>query len=254
MDAVSEILVDRSREADKFSRMVIVSLVIHGVILSALAFIPSRWDVPATSENVIEISFGGPEGPMQGRNMISAKPIEEAVPVAKPRGDTRPAAAKPEMVLPTKPAKVEPTSTKPKPAETARVKPPSQGAEVKQGVSRADTQGASVPFGGLSTGGGGDNGVTTNLANFCCPEYLLALKRAIYANWRRQAGQPGLNSVKFVVVRDGTITDVAMEKSAGQFLDLASQRAVQQTQRLPPLPAAYTAPTLTVYLEVEYIR
>src|SRR3954470_3992402 len=252
MDAVSEILDGRSREADKFSRMVIVSLVIHGVILSALAFIPSRWDVPATSENVIEISFGGAEGPVQGRNPTSAKPVEVAVPDAKPRVDTAPAAAKPEMVLPTKPAKVEPTSTKPK-TEPARVKPPSQGAEVKQGTARDETHG--VPFGsGLATGGGGANGVTTNLANFCCPEYLLALKRAIYANWRREAGQPGLNSVKFVVVRDGTITDVAMEKSAGQFLDLASQRAVQQTQRLPPLPAAYTAPTLTVYLEFEYIR
>src|SRR3954466_9768716 len=141
MDAVSEILVDRSREADKFSRMVIVSLVIHGVILSALAFIPSRFDVPPTSENVIEISCGGSaDGPVQGRNPTSAKPVKQAVPDAKPRVDTAPAAAKPEMGLPTKPAKVEPTSTKPK-TEPARVKPPSQGAEVKQGTARDETHG-----------------------------------------------------------------------------------------------------------------
>ena len=44
MDAVSQILVDRTREADKFSRMVLVSLVAHAAIVTAVAFMPSNWD------------------------------------------------------------------------------------------------------------------------------------------------------------------------------------------------------------------
>src|SRR4051812_18685272 len=215
MDAVSEILVDRSREADRFSRMVIVSLVLHAVIVSAVALLPSRWDVNAKAEDVMVISLGGPEGPVQGRNPISAPRVEEAVPDAKPTINTPPAAAKPEMVLPTKAAKPEPKAVKPKDADSTRLRPPSQGAEVKQGTARADTHGASVPFGGLATGGGGDGAVTTDLANFCCPEYLGVLKRSIYANWKKEQGQAGLNSVKFVIKRDGTIEQVAVEKSAG---------------------------------------
>jgi TonB family protein len=256
MDAVSQILVDRTREADKFSRMVLVSLVAHAAIVTAVTLMPSTWDTVPQEREVMVISLGGPPGPIQGRNPIPGRPVDEAVPeTVKPRVDTAPSPAKPEMVLPTKAAKPEPKPTKTKAdPEPTRSKPPSQGAEVKQGAARADTQGAPIPWGGLATGGGGDGGVTTDIANFCCPEYLQILKRSIYANWKKQQGQPGLNVVRFVIKRDGTISDVIVEKSAGQFLDIASQRAVVQTQRLPPLPAAFTLPTLTVHLEFEYTR
>ena len=256
MDAVSQILDDRTREADKFSRMVLVSLVAHAAIVTAVALMPSRWDAAPDQKDVMVISLGGPPGPIQGRNPISGLKVDEVAPnPAKPRVEPAPSAAKPEMVLPTKPSKPEPKPTKAKPdPEATRTRPASQGAEVKQGSARVDTQGAAIPWGGLATGGGGDGGVTTDIANFCCPEYLMVLKRSIYANWKKQQGQPGLNVVKFVVRRDGTISDVLVERSAGQFLDIASQRAVVQTQRLPPLPAAFTLPTLTVHLEFEYIR
>ena len=42
-EAVSSILIGRSREADGFSRMVVVSLVIHGVFLTALVLVPRDW-------------------------------------------------------------------------------------------------------------------------------------------------------------------------------------------------------------------
>ena len=60
--------------------------------------------------------------------------------------------------------------------------------------------------------------------------------------------------MKFTIQRDGTITDISVEQSAGPFLDLASQRALEQTQQLPPLPAAFTPPRLTVHLEFQYKR
>jgi TonB family protein len=59
--------------------------------------------------------------------------------------------------------------------------------------------------------------------------------------------------VKYTIQRNGQITDVALEKSSGYTaLDLTAQRALLVTRQLPPLPAAFTEPTLTVHLRFEY--
>lgn len=255
MDAVSQVLADRA-QTERLTGMVMVSFAVHVTLLAAFAFVPGRWQTTPDDTNVMVISLGGPEGPVQGKNAISSKPVEVAAPDATPKTAAPPAPAKPEMVEPIKAAKPEPkTVVKPKddkPTRSTRTTP--QGPEVKAGASRVDTQGPAVPWGGLATGGGGDGAITTDIADFCCPEYLTILKRTIYGNWQKKQGQAAVNQVRFVINRDGTITDVVLEKSAGQFLDMASQRAIVQTQRLPPLPAAFTPPRLTVHLEFEYIR
>jgi TonB family protein len=59
--------------------------------------------------------------------------------------------------------------------------------------------------------------------------------------------------VKFAIQRDGTISGYEVETSSGSpVLDLASLRAVVQRRTLPPLPAQYADPTLTVHLIFEY--
>jgi TonB family protein len=146
-------------------------------------------------------------------------------------------------------AKAEPKKTEPQ----LHGRTPTQGAEVKEGSARVQTgQTAAVRFEGLATGGGPVGGAYTDFADFCCPEYLAIMQRQIYGNWNQRQGQAGSTKMKFVIQRDGTITDIAVEQSAGPFLDLASRRALEQTQRLPPLPGAYTNPKLTVHLEFQY--
>jgi len=76
----------------------------------------------------------------------------------------------------------------------------------------------------------------------------------IYGNWRAQQGVEGSNVVRFVVRRDGSITDVTIEQGANQFLNLASQRALAITKQLPPLPAAFNGDHLTVHLAFQYRR
>ena len=118
MDAVTEILVERSQQADKVARMVIVSLVAHAALVAAVAFAPSRWgSTPVDNRPVMTISLGGAPGPLQGRNPISAKPVQEAVPeTVKPNTEAPPALAKPEMIEPVKAAKPEPrAAAKPEP-------------------------------------------------------------------------------------------------------------------------------------------
>src|SRR4051812_18405194 len=98
MDAVSQILADRA-QTDRPSGMVMVSFVAHAAIVAAFAFIPARWQVKPDDSNVMMISLGGPDGPVQGKNAISSKPVEVAAPDAvTPRNAPPPAAAKPEMV------------------------------------------------------------------------------------------------------------------------------------------------------------
>jgi outer membrane biosynthesis protein TonB len=61
--------------------------------------------------------------------------------------------------------------------------------------------------------------------------------------------------MKFVIQRDGTMADIEIDQtSRNQVLDLESRRALINTRRLPPLPAAFTRPTLTVFLTFEYKR
>jgi outer membrane biosynthesis protein TonB len=258
VDAVTEVLLDRRREVDRLTRMMIVSLAAHAAVITAVALAPVLRSTPRENANVMTISIAGPSGPIQGRNPMAGREIQEAVPQpAKPRVATPPAPPKPEMVEPVKTAKPAPKAVakpEPKKEEPARSRTPSQGAEVKPGDARADTQGAPIKFGGLATGGGGMNSAYTDYADFCCPEYLATMTRLIYANWQAKQGVEGSNVARFVITRDGTIADVTIEQGSNQFLNLASQRALAMTKQLPPLPAAFTGNQLIVHLAFQYRR
>lgn len=260
MDAVTEVLLDRTREAENVTRMVILSLVAHAVLISVFAFMPNRWSTAQrTDAHVMNISLAGAPGPVQGHNPISAKAVQEVAPApAKARNDAPPALAKPEMVEPIKAAKAAPnTPAKPEPKKEEpqlHSRKPTQGAEVKAGSAKVDTKGA-IPFGGgLATGGAGLPGAYTDYGDFCCPEYLTTMSTLIYGNWQQKQGQDGSNVLTFTVKRDGTIVNVVIDQGTNQFLNLASQRALAMTKQLPPLPAAFTPDHLTVHLVFQYKR
>ena len=260
MDAVTEVLLDRSHQADRLSQMVVVSLLAHAVVLTVVAlsprFLPQHDEVDSTQ--VMTIQLAGGDGPIQGRNPMSNTPTQEAVPdTAKPKTETLPALAKPEMVEP-KAAKPEPkTAAKPEPTKTEpqlHGRTPTQGPEVRQGTSRVETgQTAAIPFGGLATGGGGA-GARTETGDFCCPEYLQIIQRTVLANTNSQQGQAGTMTMKFVIQRDGTITDVSVAEGNNQYLELAARRGLEKTQaqRLPPLPSAYGGTRLTVLIDLRF--
>jgi outer membrane biosynthesis protein TonB len=259
MDAVTEILLDRSREADKVTQMVVVSLVAHAILLTAIAVLPRQLFKPAAPETVMVISLGGAPGPVQGKTPTAAKAIQEAVPATvKPRNEAPPALAKPEMIEPVKTAKPEPkTAAKPEPRKEVvqlHSSKPTQGTEVKAGAARVETPGAAIPFGGLATGGGGAGQARTEYANFCCPEYLTAVTDLIHKNWVFKQDRDGSSVIKFIVHRDGSITDVSVEEGSDQILNLASQRAILVTQRVPALPAAFTPQQLTLHIGFQYQR
>jgi TonB family protein len=257
-EAVSGILIARSREVDGINRMIMLSLAVHGVLLLAIAVMPRDWLAarPDVRETPMMISLGGVPGQdTGGMTSIAARPIQQVAPPEAKPVVTPPAAKAPEMVAPAPDVKPKP-ATKPveKPVDKSAVRKPSTGTQIRTGDARAETRGAEVPFGGLASGGGGTGGARIE-GDFCCPEYIETMKRMIYANWNQQQGALGHAEIKFTIRRDGMMTNVGVEKSSGNpLLDLESRRAVLVTQRLPPLPDQFTPPTLTVYLIFEYKR
>jgi TonB family protein len=257
-EAVSEILIERSRVAVGLSRMFAVSLMAHAALLAVLVLAPTGWQSRAADTGpIMTISLGGTEGPdTPGLTSIAERPVQTvAAPDEKPV-DAAPAPKAPEMVEPTPVSKPTPR-TKPieKPVEKSRTRKPTAGEEVKTGDARVKTGGAAIPFGGLATGGGGDTGVRLDTGNFCCPDYIQTMVRRIRQSWDAKQGASGQVGVKFTIRRDGMLTNVEVEEPSGQaMLDLESRRAVLMTRQLPPLPREFTPENLTVHMTFNYKR
>jgi len=259
MDAVSEVLTDRSRDAESLSRMVGVSLVAHVALIAAIAIAPNPWNTPVEQTRSMVISLGGAVGPEQGRNPISARQVQQVLPDGVKARDTPPALAKPAMIEPVKTAPTPPkANVKPEPPKTVpqlQGRAPSQGAEITKGTARVETNSTTqTPFGGLATGGGGAGAAYTDFADFCCPEYLTQLMQIVTRNWQQRQGQDGTVQLKFIIQRSGVITGIEVENQASPLLGLAAQRALVTTKQLPPLPAAFTGERLTVHLIFQFKR
>ena len=163
-----------------------------------------------------------------------------------------PVAPSPEPFIPA--ATPGPAPTETAPGATVPVDTPTRGAEVTKGSAVAETGARGQGF-GLSTGGGAGSGSYLDVANFCCPDYLVTMVGLIRSNWNPVAEVAGETVIKFTILRNGTIGDVALEKSSGYTaLDLTAQRAVYMTRQLPALPAAFSNETLTVHLNFQYQR
>jgi len=166
----------------------------------------------------------------------------------------------PEMVVPEPKAKPAPkTPPKPveKPLDKSTARKPNAGPEIRPGDAKVETGGTPREFGGLTrpAGGGATGDAYTDVANFCCPFYLTQMRDLIWRNWNQRQGATGRVQVKFTIQRDGTLTDVQIEKGSGNpLLDLESQRALVKTRAVTPLPQEFTPPTLTVHINFDYQR
>ncbi len=260
-EAVSGVLLDRAREADGLSRMLLLSFAAHTVLVAGFWLMPADWRTrsPQPDPAIMTISLGGPEGPdTGGMTSIADRAVQAVAKPDAPRAiETPPAAKPPEMVEPERLAKpvAKPPRPVSKPDETSKTRAPTTGEEVKTGSARVATGGAAIPFGGLAQGGGGAGGVTVNVQNFCCPAYLTQMQQKIRQNWNANQGATGQAVVKFTIRRDGMLTNVELSVSSGQaLLDLEARRAIHKTMQLTALPREFTEPSLTIHLTFDYTR
>lgn len=255
-EAVTDIIVARSRQTERLKPMVVWSVLAHVTFVTAV-LLSSMRVVQQQPREVMTISLGGAAGPRtEGMTQIGGRPVQ-APPPEKPerRAQAAPAPKAPEMVLPTPKARAR-EIPKPKQApEQADSRRLATGDQIREGSARAETGARGQGFGLSSAGGGGTGGVQLDVANFCCPDYIQGLVSRIQSNWNQKQGVAGSTVVRFTIARDGTILMAQVERPSGfQLLDYNALRAVQLTARLPPLPSAYPNPTLGLHLTFEYQR
>jgi protein TonB len=261
---VTDVLRERMKEPSGLRAMSLVSMLVHTLVAAGLVFGPIRWVSRPVAQDkpVMTITLGGAgEGPKSGGlTAMGGRPVQTTEPPPLKAEPLRaPAAKVPEMTIPKVVSKpVVAPKPAPPPVESApddaHGKTPVRGAEVHAGSAVAETGARGQGF-GLATGGGAGSGSTLDVADFCCPDYLILMIDRIRSNWSQQVEVGGATVVKFTIQRDGTLSDIESERSSGySSLDLNARRAVQITRQLPPLPAAFPNPTLTVHLNFQYQR
>jgi periplasmic protein TonB len=263
---VTDVLRARQRESDGLATMTAASVLLHAALMAAVVLAPGGWlsaaDVPPPTVMTISLGDGAPGPANGGLTSASARAVQAEAPVEPPKLPEpvrAPAARTPEMTIPTpqarpRAARVAQAPVKEAPDE-AKGRTPTRGAQPSFGAAMTETGARGQGF-GLSTGGGAGSGSRLDVADFCCPDYLVLMIERIRSNWNARAeGVVGDTMVKFTIRRDGRMDAVQVERSSGfTALDLNAQRAVLSTQTLPPLPEAFPNPTLTVHLNFQYTR
>jgi protein TonB len=142
--------------------------------------------------------------------------------------------------------------------------PPVHPAKTSPQAKTKATSAVDLPEPGESAAGSptGVAGVNSNFgtslsafdsADFNYSYYVTQMLATIGANWFKPTDQTVTPPVVFFRIgRDGSISDVRIERSSGlPFVDRAAQRAVLASSPLPPLPADFHEGSLGVHLKFE---
>ena len=254
VETVTDIIVARSRQPEGLQTMIVWSIAAHIALLTTALL----WGGPRVDEApriVMTVSLSGAPGPDTGgktqagdQSTPAPPPPEPVKPVQAP-----PAAKPPAMTLPSPPrARTQPPKAPPAQAPTDATAKTVNSAP--QSPPRPRGQGLGTPGTGLSSSGGSGGAVSLDVTDFCCQEYLDQMADAIRRNWDQNQGLVGSTTMQFVILKNGTIQTPQVEKSSGFVaLDNAALRALQLS-KLPPLPAQFENPTLTVHLRFDFQR
>jgi hypothetical protein len=83
-EAVSDVLLDRAREAEGISRMVLVSLFAHALLIAGVVVMPASWRTGSTSSDVtpmmITLSNAVTGSDSGGETPISNPPVQTEAP------------------------------------------------------------------------------------------------------------------------------------------------------------------------------
>lgn len=255
-DAVTGVIAARDVSGERWAPVVGFSIALHALLVAAVLLVPMGNQADDAPRTVMTISLGGTAGPRTGgMTPMGGKEVQTVRQPEERRAEAPPASKPPEMTLPAKSQTVRPKREVPTRApQEAAGRRLSSGEEVQQGSARAETGARGQGF-GLTGGGGSGTGAYLDVGDFCCPEYLETVMQVIQRNWVAKQGLNGQTLMKFTVLRSGQLTAVQVERPSGfAALDMAAQRALLVTARVPPLPAAFANPDLTIHLRFDYQR
>jgi len=92
-EAVSDILLERSRETDRVGQMLVISGLAHATLIAAVILIPSSWRMSLHSTDVtpMTITLSSGSGPdTGGRTPISTNSVQEVAATTRPAPVTAP--------------------------------------------------------------------------------------------------------------------------------------------------------------------
>jgi outer membrane biosynthesis protein TonB len=250
-EAVSDIIASRARVEVGFTRSVGGSVFIHVLGLVALFFahqyVLAHRPAPP---KIMTITLGGPNGPRAtGTTAASSRAVDQVAP--QPKHEVVKTAASQSSVM-TLPIKSEPKPT-PKVQDlpiTSMPKPATTGAQIQKGTAQAET-GSTAQSTGLTVGGAGGSTGMLEITDFCCPEYLKEMIQRVELQWDKNARERGETTLRFVIHRDGTVTDISTDKTTSEYLRLQSLSALMRSH-LPPLPAEFKDDHLVIHLRFPY--
>ncbi len=241
-------------ERDRFRRMLVWSLALHALFLSAVTLAAtlrrSSSSLPPPAGEFININLGK-SGPLSeaggGAPQSPPKPAPEPPPPEDP--DEKP----PTVVRPTKEVRDE------IPRPDARVQKKPTERKPDSGLRGADAASAdSAPLAGASgppgLGLGGESGGSPFDQDFEYAYYVQQMLTKIHQRWQRTAVRgTAVVVVRFTIARDGRVLDATVETSSGvSILDRSSLRAVMLADPLPPLPNSYSKDQVGVHLRFTY--
>ncbi len=225
-DRVADVLAQRAALDGGTGTAIAISLLVHAG-LCALAVYTAIHHAPPQVASMVTIHLA----PMT------------APPIAKPA--TKP---KPQTIQEPKPQPVTPPKPEQKPAPKNTVPMSPFGKSTKKGSEApppTELHNSTTP---QLPAQEGPVGVTAIEGDFPYTIYLERMKTLIGTHWLRAQGGTGA-VVSFVIERDGTIRDVALDASSGNStFDRNAQRAILESSPLPPLPFAYGGTDLRVHL------
>lgn len=252
-ETVTDFIAARSQQSDGLSAMVVWSSMGHVALLAVLLLWPGQ-SISEPPRTIMTVSLGGAPGPKTGGlTEIGGRAVQQATPEAAKPVEAPPAPQAPKMTIPD-------AKARPKPQQKAAAAPPeatartaSTGEQPREGTARTETRVRGQGF-GLSSSGGSGGPIQLDVSDFCCPEYIDQMRVVIQRTWDGNQGIVGSTGVKFTILRNGTIQMPQVERPSGFVaLDNAALRALQLTM-LPPLPAEFQNPTLTVHMRFDYQR
>jgi protein TonB len=239
-------------EPDRFRQMLVWSLVLHGLLFSAVALAaslgPRASALPPPVATFMNVSLGQ-SGPITGAGggATEAKP--------KPPDPAPPPEEKPPTVVrPTKEVREEIPDPDARPAKKVPEPKPDSGLRGADAASAASAQlapgGPNLPGLGLGGSGGG----SPFDQDFEYAYYVQQMLARIHQRWQRTAVKgTAVVIVRFTIQRDGHILDASVETSSGiSILDRSSLRAVMLADPLPPLPNSYPRDQVGVHLRFTY--
>ena len=236
-DRVGDVLARRAALDSGIGVGIVLSILLHGGLTAAAVWAAMHAPAPPVA-TVLTIQFAG------NGHRAASRPARPVPPLPKPKEEP--------VEVPVT------TTTPPAKAQPKTVPFSSFGKSTKKGSEHAAAPPAPAPVvpaakpaalpGMAAPGEAGITGIEGG--DFPYSLYLQRMWSLISSHWFRPATPAGTTAtIHFVVDRDGTIRDVALESPSGNATyDRNAQRAILETSPLPPLPYGYGGTFLGVHL------